>query len=269
MPHATLIVEQDGPVLKVTMNRPEARNTLSGQMVGELIEVFERAREDDSVRVVVLAGAGGAFCAGGDLKDMGSSKNATSSDRAGGIAASNRRYGTLLEMIDTLPKAVIALVEGAAMGGGVGLVCVADWVIADKGTRMGMPEVTIGLVPAQIAPFVVARIGFTEARRLATFGGAFDGAAAQRLGFVHEVADGHADLITKGVAAVNQCLQAAPSSVAETKKLIRAALHEPLGALLDGAAQTFAAAIAGDAREGIRAFIEKRKPAWAASIEKL
>ena len=268
MPHETLIVERDGPVLKVTMNRPEARNALSPTMVRELTQAFEQARDDAGIRVVVLRGAGGTFCAGGDLKGMEGSDAARGGAKEG-TAASNRRFGTLLEMADALPKAVIALIEGAAMGGGVGLVAISDWAIAEKSAQIGTPEVTVGLVPAQIAPFVVARIGYTQARRLATYGLRLDAEAALRIGLVHEIAENHGELMVKGAAAINQVLRCSPEAVAETKQLVRASVREPLGPTLDRASHSFAAALAGDAREGIRAFIEKRKPAWAKKIEKL
>ena len=135
--------------------------------------------------------------------------------------------------------------------------------------QIGTPEVTVGLVPAQIAPFLAARIGYTQARRMATYGLRLDAENALRVGLVHEIADGRDDLLAKGVAAVNQVLRCSPEAVAETKKLVRASLRDPLGPTLDAASHTFAAALAGDAREGIRAFVEKRKPAWAAKVEKL
>jgi isohexenylglutaconyl-CoA hydratase len=268
MPHETLIVVRDGPVMKIAMNRPEARNALSPSMVRELTQAFQEARDDAGVRVVVLTGAGGTFCAGGDLKCM-EERNASGDGGATATAASNRRFGALLEMADALPKAVIALIEGAAMGGGVGLVAIADWAIAEKSAQIGTPEVTVGLVPAQIAPFLAARIGYTQARRMATYGLRLDAETALRVGLVHEIANGRDDLLAKGMAAVNQVLRCSPEAVAETKKLVRVSLREPLGPTLDAASHTFAAALTGDAREGIRAFVEKRKPAWAKKIEKL
>jgi len=268
MPHESLIVERDGPILKLTLNRPEVRNALAPPLVAALGEAFAQARDDESVRVVVLMGAGGNFCAGGDFRNMEASDAARGGSQEA-TAANNRRFGALLEMADALPKAVIALVEGAAMGGGIGLVSISDWAIAEKEAKLGMPEVTVGLVPAQIAPFVVARIGVTQARRLATYGLRIDAAEAQRIGLVHEVADGRDELMAKGVAAINQCLRCSPQAVADTKKLVRTSAREPLGAALDQASHMFAAALAGDAREGIRAFLDKRQPAWAAKIEKL
>jgi isohexenylglutaconyl-CoA hydratase len=173
-------------------------------------------------------------------------------------------------MADALPKAVIALVDGAALGGAVGLIAIADWVIAEKAAQIGTPEVTVGIVPAQITPFLVRRIGYGEARRLAAFGLRLGAEEARRVGLVHETAAGRDELIAKGVAAVNQVLRCAPQAVAETKRLVRASLlQRPLGPVLDEASTMFAAALAGEAREGIRAFIEKRGPAWSAKIEKL
>jgi isohexenylglutaconyl-CoA hydratase len=268
MPYESLIVERVGPVLEVTLNRPEVRNALSQTMVRELADTFQQARDDAGVRVVVLMGAGGNFCAGGDLKGM-SERGAPAGEGDQSIAASNRRFGTLLEVVDTLPKAVIALIEGATMGGGVGLLSVSDWAIAERGAQIGTPEVTVGLVPAQIAPFVVRRVGYTQARRMAAYGLRLDAQEALRLGLVHELADGRDDLMSKGAAAVNQVLRCAPEAVAETKKLVRASAHEPLGPVLDDASHVFAAALAGNAKEGIRAFQEKRRPAWVDKIEKL
>jgi isohexenylglutaconyl-CoA hydratase len=269
MPHETLIVERDGPVLKVTLNRPEARNALSPTMVRELTGVVQDAHDDAGIRVVVLMGAGGNFCAGGDLKGM-EDRDAARPGGAAATAASNRRFGALLEMADALPKAVIALVEGAAMGGAVGLIAVADWVIAETAAQIGTPEVTVGIVPAQITPFLVQRVGYGEARRLATYGLRLGAADARRIGLVHDIADGREDLAGKAVAAVNQCLRCAPQAVAETKRLARASLTaRELGPMLDGASHMFAASLASEAREGIRAFVEKRRPAWVGRIEKL
>lgn len=266
--HDTLIVTRDGPVLTVTMNRPDARNALSPNMVRELTEVFAEARDDAGIRVVVLTGAGGTFCSGGDLKGMeGRTSRAGGSQEA--TAASNRRFGAFLELADTLPKAVIALVEGAAMGGAVGLLAVTDWAIAERSAQIGTPEVTIGLVPAQIAPFLVARVGYTHARRMAAFGLRLSAEQALRIGLVHDLADGPADLRARGIAAVNQVLRCPPEAIAATKNLTRASVREPLGPTLDAASRMFAAALDGEAGEGIRAFVEKRRPAWVTRIEKL
>jgi isohexenylglutaconyl-CoA hydratase len=267
MTRETLIVAPEGPVLQVVMNRPEARNALSPNMVRELTEVFAEARDDAGIRAIVLRGSGGTFCAGGDLKGM--ERAAESGGGRQPAALSNRRFGALLELADALPKAVIALIEGAAMGGGVGLVAIADWAIVEKKALIGTPEVSVGLVPAQIAPFLAARIGDGQARRMASFGLCFGADEALRIGLVHELADGPDDLLAKGVRAANQVLRCAPQAVAETKKLVRTCLSLPFSSTLDAASHLFAAARAGEGREGIRAFLEKRNPAWVVRVEKL
>jgi len=268
MPRQTLRVERAGPVLKIVLNRPEARNAVSPVMVCELTELFQLAHAEAAIRAVVLSGAGGTFCAGGDLKGMARADGESAGARLPS-GASNRRFGALLELADALPKAVIALIEGAAMGGGVGLIAIADWAILEKRAQIGTPEVTVGLVPAQIAPFLTARIGYTQARRLASFGLRLDADEALRIGLVHELADGPDELIAKGLRAVNQVLRCAPQAVAETKKLVRTCLREPVTAALDAASHQFAAARAGEGREGIRAFLERRSPAWQVKVEKL
>lgn len=268
MSYATLIVERNGPVMKVTLNRPDVRNALSPQMLAELEQALAQARDDGEIRALVLMGADGNFCAGGDFKGMQKSE-AAQGGATESTAASNRRFGAFLEQADTFPKALIVLVEGACMGGGVGLVAVADWVIAEKSAQIGTPEVTVGIVPAQITPFVVQRIGTAHARRLAAFGLRLGAEEALRIGLVHEVAENHGELLDKGAFAINQCLRCAPGALAETKKLVRASSRERLGSVLDDASHMFAAALAGDAKEGIRAFLEKRKPAWLKKIERI
>lgn len=268
MPYETLLVERVGPVLKVTLNRPDVRNAMSPVMLAELGQAFAEARDDAQVRALVLMGAGGNFCAGGDFRNMQKSDAARGAGTAD-TAASNRRFGTFLEMASTFPKALITLVEGACMGGGVGLVAVSDWVIAERNAQIGTPEVTVGIVPAQITPFIIERIGTAHGRRLAAFGLRLSADEACHIGLVHELAGSRDDLIAKGVAAVNQVLRCAPAAVTETKVLVRKSEREPLGDALDAASHMFARSQAGDAKEGIGAFLEKRKPAWLTKIENL
>ncbi|HWB46353.1 MAG TPA: enoyl-CoA hydratase-related protein [Hyphomicrobiaceae bacterium] len=268
MTHETLLLERSGPVAKIILNRPDARNALSQQMMSELTQAFAAVRDDGAARVLVLTGAGGNFCAGGDLKGMQKSE-AAQSGALESTAASNRRFGIFLEQADAFPKPFIALVEGACMGGGVGLLAVADWVIATEDARIGTPEVSVGIVPAQITPFVAQRIGHAHARRLAAFGLRLDAAEAARIGLVHELARDRDDLLAKGAAAINQCLRCAPEAVAATKALLRTAQTKSLGATLDEASHLFAASLAGEAKEGIAAFRDKRKPAWVRTIDKL
>lgn len=256
-----IALERRGAVLTITLNRPEARNAMNSQMVRELNQVFDAIRDERGIRVVVLRGSGGIFCAGGDIKDMARSGEALPGEDA--MRARNRSFGALCRKVDAAPQAVIAVVEGAAMGGGFGLVCVSDIAIARENARFAMPEVTLGIVPAQIAPFVVARIGMTEARRHALTGERIDGARARELGLVHYLVSGPEEAEATLREVIGQLMNAAPGSIAATKALLSSIAETPAEELLDRAADLFMAAVRGpEGREGTRAFVEKRKPSW-------
>jgi isohexenylglutaconyl-CoA hydratase len=265
-------LEAQGPVLRLWLNRPELRNAMSSQMVREILATFAAIREDRNVRVVVLRGAGGTFCAGADLKSLAGAAEAPpagTADAAGDREQSNRRFGLMMETVDSAPQAVIAAVEGYAMGGGFGLACVADITVATEDARFAMTEVTLGLVPAAISPFVVRRIGLTAARRFGVSGARLTGEQAREVGIAHLTVKSAAALDAAVTDAINQILQCAPEAVAETKRLmLRAAGPAPVAELLDQAAESFARAVRGEeGREGTRAFVEKRKPAWVMRIE--
>ncbi len=260
-------LERKGPVLHLWLNRPEVKNALSAQMVREIQATFDAIRDDRSVRVVVIRGAGGTFCAGGDIKNM----QAASAPEPGAVdetRAGNRRYGAMLQTIDEAPQATIAVVEGAALGGGIGFASTADITIAKADAQFAMTEVMLGVVPAAISPFVVRRIGLTAARRVAVSGARLDGHAAKAFGFVHEVAETTEMLEALIAATINQILKCAPGAVAETKRLmLRAATAMPMTELLDHAADSFAAAVRSDeGHEGTSAFVDKRKPSWVEKI---
>jgi hypothetical protein len=179
----TLLLRRDGWRLHVTLNRPESRNAMSFAMVRELTAVFTSLQDDRSVRAVVLRGAGGNFCAGGDIKDMAAARGAEPGpDGRDPLALSNRSFGAMLLAVEAAPQAVVAVVEGAVMGGGFGLCCVSDVAIAHAAAKFRLPETGLGVPPAQIAPFIVRRVGLTQARRLAVTGGALDAAQALALG---------------------------------------------------------------------------------------
>jgi isohexenylglutaconyl-CoA hydratase len=269
----TLTLRLDDGILHLTLNRPERKNAMNTAMIDELSTVFDLAQQSDEVRAVVLRGAGGTFCAGADIKDIakggggpGAREGAQEDggDRRAASVRGNRRFGAVTERADALDKPLVAVVEGAAMGGGFGLVCVSDVALAAADARFGVPETTLGLVPAQIAPFVVARIGLTHARRLALTGARIDATEARRLGVVHEVFDDGAALdaaLARTLDAIRGC---APKASVATKRLLRrCARDNDLSANLDHAAELFADAVLGDeAPEGTRAFVERRPPRW-------
>lgn len=263
----TLLVRRDGWRLHVTLNRPEARNAMSFAMVRELMAVFAAIADDRETRAVILRGAGGNFCAGGDIKDMAGARAAEPGpDGRDPLAVTNRIFGAMLTAIEQAPQAVIAVLEGAVMGGGFGLCCVSDVALASEDVKFRLPETGLGVPPAQIAPFIVRRVGLTHARRLAVTGGALGPAEALALGLVHHVSPsaGLDGQVQKVLSDVARC---APGAVAVTKRLVIAASGAPhgdaLGGLLDAAADDFARAARGpEGIEGMMAFIQKRNAAW-------
>ena len=249
----TLLLDAHNGVLHITLNRPECRNAMSLEMVNELSAVL--AQLDSQARAVVISGAGGHFCAGADVKDLVSTGNQ--------LAALNRAFGTLLQAVEALPQVVIVVLQGAVLGGGFGLACVSDIAIAEHKAQFGLPETSLGLLPAQIAPFVVKRIGLTQARRLALTAARFDGIEAQRLGVVHFTEHDPQALAQRLDEVLGDVLRCAPGANARTKALLLASVEQPLGPLLDQAAQWFAEAVNGEEGiEGTQAFVHKRKPSW-------
>ncbi len=255
----TLLLNLEAGVLHITLNRPECRNAMSLKMVHELSAVLDSAKADPGVRALVLRGAGGHFCAGGDIKDMAGA-------RAAGAEAYrelNRAFGAMLEQAQSCPQVLIAILEGAVLGGGFGLACVSDIAIASNEAKFGLPETTLGIIPAQIAPFVVKRIGLTQARRLALTAARFNGSEAERLGLVHFSETDSAAIDARLQQVLSQVRQCAPQANAQTKALLLATEQEPLGILLDRAAEQFAAAVTGaEGAEGTMAFVQKRPASW-------
>ncbi|SDU98258.1 isohexenylglutaconyl-CoA hydratase [Pseudomonas brenneri] len=253
----TLMLEPHNGVLHITLNRPQSRNAMSLQMVSELRAVLADVAGDEHVRALVISGAGGHFCAGGDVKDM---SRASSRE---GLRDLNRVFGALLQEVQALPQVVIVVLQGAVLGGGFGLACVSDIAIADHQAQFGLPETSLGVLPAQIAPFVVQRIGLTQARRLALTAARFDGVEAHRLGVVHFVEHDPQGLAQRLDEVLGQVLRCAPRANARTKALLLQSLDQPLELLLDQAADWFAEAVTGEEGiEGTRAFVEKRKARW-------
>lgn len=259
--YRTLLARQDGGVLHLTLNRPEARNAMSLAMVQDLRAALAAAEADGATRVVVLRGAGGHFCAGADLKDMAAAR-ARLADDPNALAATNAAFGELCVAYASTGLAVVAVLEGTVMGGGFGLACVADVAIAGDSVVFRLPETGLGLVPAQIAPFLVERLGFAEAKRLAVTGAKIESQEALRLRLVHEVHDEEVlDWALQRVLA--SILACAPGAVAATKALVAKARFAAPAALVPEAAQVFSrAALGAEGMEGTMAFLQKRKAQW-------
>ena len=270
MTHTPLLIDRmqlaSGSMETWTLNDPASRNALSEAMVDGLIAACERAETDADLRGVVLRGAGGHFCAGGSLggfaKTIGQPLAAGEADP---LVPLNRRFGALLQALCALPQWLIVAVVGAAMGGGFGIVCCADHVLAHTSAQFATPEVTLGIVPAQIAPFVVRRLGPSAARRCLLTGERWDAAKAQIAGLVDEVVSG--DMEAAVQATIARHAAAAPQAVAATKRLLLAQAETPLPALLDEAAIAFSQALRGpEAPQGLAAFAARKAPPWSAKL---
>jgi isohexenylglutaconyl-CoA hydratase len=261
--YETLLLRRERSRLYVTLNRPQVKNALNPTLIGELRTVFQNLRDRRDIKVVILRGAGGTFCAGADLKNMEQSITEKRLGERDPIALNNREYGTFLEMVNTTPQVVVAAVEGYAIAGGFGLLCVSDVAICTEDAGFAMSETAIGIVPAQIAPFVAARIGVPQTRHLALTAARFKGPEALRLGIAHHLVKDSAALDAKLEEILKQIDRCAPLANALTKAVVMKVGSEPLSSVLDFAADRFAEARRSpEAAEGLRAFAEKRQPKW-------
>ena len=245
----------------MTLARPDVHNAFDASMIGELRSAFTGfAREEAAhLRVVVLAGEGPTFCAGADVAWM----RAAMALDVEGNEQDAMAMADMFEAIDTCPVPVIARVQGAALGGGMGLCAVADHVIAESGARFGFTETRLGILPAVIAPFVVAKIGESHARALFPGGRRFDAVRAQRIGLVHEVVEGEAALDAAVGAAIDDVLASGPVAVRAAKAIIREVRGLGHGSAKWHTARVIARQrVSDEAREGFAAFDEKRRAAW-------
>ena len=250
--------EIDHGVARLWLSRPEVRNAFDGQMVTELRTVLDELAASDSVRVVVLGGRGQVFCAGADLEWM---KKLAGFGREENLAEA-RDMADLFFALASSPKPVVARVQGAALGGGAGLVAACDIAVAAEGTRFGFPEVRLGLIPAVISPYVLARIGESAARELFLTGERFEADKAREIGLVRAVVP-EPDLDAAVDGRVHELLQAGPRAVAEAKALLRAVGSRGVDDVRQETVDRIAAVRASpEGQEGLRSFLEKRKPDW-------
>ncbi len=248
--------------LTVWFNDPQNRNPLSAERVQDLLAVCDFLNASPAVRGVVLRGRGGVFCAGGDLKAFRTVfQGAGSADT---VIRASMQAGTLLERLKTLPQFVVVVVEGAAMAGGFGIACIGDYVIADTTAKFALSEVRIGIPPAQIAPYVVDRIGPRQAKLLMLTGQPLDAGGAARIGLIDEVATGTDDLAAALEGIKARLRHSAPQALAGIKRQLAQLPTLDPEARRHHAAQLFANHLLSDeGREGVASFVEKRPPAWA------
>lgn len=254
---------QAGSVLTVALNRPESHNAMDPAMIKALMNVFVDVERRDDVRVVVLTGHGRSFCAGADLTFMRAAADYNFEQNA----ADGEAIFDLMMKIDRCPKPVVGRVNGAAIGGGVGLVSCCDVVVAVERAQFGFSETRLGILPAVISPFILAKIGPGHGRELFLTGERFDAHHARHIGLVHHVV-AEAELDDKVNERVAQLLQAAPGAQAAAKELIRAVAYQPQEAMRQYTAELIARRRASDeGREGMSAFLEKRRPLWQEAPE--
>lgn len=252
----TITCEVAGPVATITLNRPDARNALSNQMVAELLRSFTAlaSEEHEGVRAVVLRAAGSVFCAGGDVRDL---SNVLSPEENRAAIA---QLDTLLRAVNEAPQVVIARIQGAALGGGLGLVCVSDVAVAVESANFGLTEVRLGLVPAVISPYVMHRVGLTRARQLMLTGARFDAAHALTYGLIYE-ACADEELDAHVAAVVEDVLRCAPQALRACKRLLFRVARDvdTLDYRVDLLSRLRASE---EAQQGMLAFIAKQPAPW-------
>ena len=263
MTYQTILTDEDDGWLTIRLNRPEVRNALSEEMVVELTAALKTVAADPELRGVTLRGEGPVFCAGGDLKGFQSIFQADNDVNA--VAKSNESGGELFALINELPKFVLILVQGAAMAGGFGMVCAADAVAVTKDAKFALAETTLGIPPAQIAPFVAGRLGLRTTRRLMLSAAQFDGVEAEKLGLADYVAEDVAGLDAVEAEVRRGVKRCAPGANAITKDILLKTRTLSGADMRAYAGRGFATAmLSEEGREGIASFIEKRKPRWNA-----
>ncbi len=256
--------EHDDGIASITLQRPTLHNAFNAELINELTAAIRRVRDNEQVRVLVLTGSGESFSAGGDLNWMQAMATASREDNR----LDALRLAAMFRALDSLPKPVIARVNGHAFGGGVGLIACCDIAMAVSTAYFGLSEVRLGLIPATIAPFVQARIGSAAMRRYALSGERFDAAAARQVGLIDIIATDQQQLDDMVQAQIQQLLQAAPGAVAECKQLIRKlASHEWSADSTDKHTAAWIARLrAGDeGQHGVQAFLNKRRARWQPS----
>ena len=261
MSYQFITTKSAGAVEYLTLNRPEVRNAFNEHVIAELTTWAEDARDRAArrqLRVVVLSGAGKTFCAGADVTWMSKTIAYTEDENLRDATAMSRMFGA----IDALPVAVVGRIQGAALGGGAGLAAVCDIVVADEQALFGFTEVKLGILPAVISPFVLAKIGGSAARELFLTGARFGAARAKEIGLVHAVVPAH-ELDNTVDTYVHELLAGGPEAVAAAKALIPAVIgRSPADAQPITIAAIARRRVSPEGQEGLRAFLEKRKPSW-------
>jgi len=259
---SALAIERQGPLGLVTLNRADRHNAFDDALIAELTAALQALEAEDGIRVVILASAGRSFSAGADLNWMKRMAAYSMEDNRRDALA----LGALMRTLAQLSKPTIARVQGAAYGGGVGLVACCDIAVATQDATFSFSEVKLGLLPAVISPYAIAAIGERAARRYFLTGERFEAAEAWRLGLVHELCRDADDMDEKIGTIVDALLACGPVAQREAKDLVRAVAGRPVTAeLIEDTAERIARMRSSpEGREGVGAFLEKRRAAWIA-----
>jgi len=255
----TIKTEIKNKIATVTLSRPEVHNAFNDEMIKELTEAFLELGKNKNVRVIILAGEGKSFCAGGDLNWMKKAIDYTDEENV----EDSRKLAKMFRTINECPKPVIARIHGTAIGGGVGLVSVCDISCAVSTAKFSLSEVRIGLIPAVISPFVMGKIILGEARRYFLSSERFDASEARRIGLISEVALSEEEMDEKISEWTEAILSGGPEAISACKKMIRDISFLNLDKALELSSKELAERRASkEGQEGIKAFFEKRKPNW-------
>lgn len=259
MAYRYLSCERDGAVERLTLNRPDVRNAFNEEVIAELTEWARASAEDRSLRVVILSGAGKVFSAGADANWMAKMVGYSREENV----ADATRMAEMFLALNTLPAALVGRVHGAALGGGAGLTAICDIAVAEEGAIFGFTETKLGILPAVISPYVLPKIGPSAARELFLTGMRFSAQRAKEIGLVHAVVPA-ADLDRAVRGYVDELLSAAASGVAASKALVaRVWGRSPSDAMAITADAIATQRVSLEGQEGLRAFLEKRRPHWA------
>ena len=257
----SIITNLENSWLTISFNRPEKRNALSRQLIMDIFQILETVRDDRSVRGITFRGQGGTFCAGADLKEF--QEILSAGDKAKKMAdAASSLVGQLFKTISACPQVTVSVVEGAAMAGGFGIACSTDLLITMSNARYALTETQIGLTPAQIAPYVINRLGFAKGKKMMLLGDHIDGNDALKIGLADYIADDTEKLSEILENIQQQVMKCAPGAIAVTKEIIENC--NTINTVM--AADLFSDCLVGEeGKEGFSSFFEKRKPYWVIS----
>ena len=253
-----LILEYEASWLTIWCNRPKKRNALSNELINEIQFTLSSIKKDPTIRGIIFRGRGGVFCAGADLEDVKEITAATNESHTPALKMS-KRIGSLFEQISKTPQITVSVIEGAAMAGAFGIACASDFIISMNDSKYALTETKLGLIPAQIAPYVLKRLGFSKGKNLLLLGTMFNGQKGYEMGMIDYLAHNEKDIDQHLINIKNNVNRCAPRAISLTKKVIT--YGEKIN--VDKAAELFSKSVYdNEGQDGLASFFEKRKPFW-------